>query len=315
VAQCIDAPFRKRVRGVDVEQQPHQLREAPGGQEAWGTTTTCTSLPSASPQGLGGLAGGPPQPTTSIDQPVRHRLHQQVQQQHLNPWSQQAGATEQLEVRTGLPHWQYGAGVITHDHRDLNGIKEKDGEQHTPTDKKRRKQKAMTATTTTTTPATPVPAANEHRRYMELEEMVARLESKLEQVTSALGDQVRLLSDSNARLLDKVKQLEKLLTTTSASPQSCDLPLSSSGTPPSPSASAFSFELSVLHSGIAPALALEARQLLPWLCHYELPGRFAVPSFRLAPYPHCACVCVCACDVCGMCVRRRVRVHGECGVR
>jgi len=117
---------------------------------------------------------------------------------------------------------------------------------------------------------------SEQRRNMDLEEMVARLEIRLKQVTSVLGNEVRLLNE-------KVKQLEMQLTAGGTSPQSCELP-SSSGTPPSPSApsasaSAFSFELSVLHSGITPALALEARQQLPWICHYELPGRFAVPSF------------------------------------
>jgi hypothetical protein len=35
-----------------------------------------------------------------------------------------------------------------------------------------------------------------------------------------------------------------------------------------------------LEAGVSPALAMEARQNLPWLCHYDLPTRFAISSFR-----------------------------------
>jgi uncharacterized coiled-coil protein SlyX len=46
----------------------------------------------------------------------------------------------------------------------------------------------------------------------------------------------------------------------------------------------FSFELSVLHSGVSPALAMEARHQLPWLQYYDIPPRFAVVDFRYAQW-------------------------------
>jgi hypothetical protein len=45
--------------------------------------------------------------------------------------------------------------------------------------------------------------------------------------------------------------------------------------------SSFSFELSLLQSGVSPAVVLESRQQLPWLCHYDVsPSRFAIVDFR-----------------------------------
>ncbi|ELR20539.1 uncharacterized protein ACA1_052280 [Acanthamoeba castellanii str. Neff] len=49
--------------------------------------------------------------------------------------------------------------------------------------------------------------------------------------------------------------------------------------------SSFSFELSMLQSGVSPAVVLEARQQLPWLCHYDIsPNRFAILDFTRPVY-------------------------------
>jgi hypothetical protein len=92
--------------------------------------------------------------------------------------------------------------------------------------------------------------------------------------------------------------------TSSSSPSSSSSspPLSSSSSSTSPSTSSspssssshpfiverrpsFAFELSVLHSGVSPVLAMEARRQLPWLLHYDIPPRFSIVDFRCAALP------------------------------
>lgn len=80
----------------------------------------------------------------------------------------------------------------------------------------------------------------------------------------------------------------------SASSSSSASPSSSSSSPASPPGShrslrsSFSFELSVLHAGVSPALLLEAREALPFLCDYDIsPSRFAILDLR---YPICVSI-------------------------
>jgi hypothetical protein len=78
----------------------------------------------------------------------------------------------------------------------------------------------------------------------------------------------------------------------SASSSSSSSPSSSSSSPASPPGShrslrsSFSFELSVLHAGVSPALLLEAREALPFLCDYDIsPSRFAILDLRYSLPP------------------------------
>jgi hypothetical protein len=102
-------------------------------------------------------------------------------------------------------------------------------------------------------------------------------------------------------------QMSVSLSTTTSSSSPISSPSSVLGLGPR---SSFSFELSLLQSGVSPAVVLEARQQLPWMCHYDIsPNRFAILDFayvcqvtlRLCPSPisrlPCA-VCRVPCAVC-----------------
>jgi hypothetical protein len=131
------------------------------------------------------------------------------------------------------------------------------------------------------------------------------LEEKVERLTrlvDTLYANVNQLQRSNAELVNRVARLEDVVRNNNnsisngngyrqgnnghvPSPASVagELPSTSPrSTPPLSSGHQHNHQQQTmrLEAGVSPALAMEARQNLPWLCHYDLPTRFAISSFR-----------------------------------
>jgi hypothetical protein len=101
--------------------------------------------------------------------------------------------------------------------------------------------------------------------------------------------QVRAAKKQRKRLKAQQRQRQRIIEEVDSGLS----PIASSSSPPAsssssttasssgfPSRTSFSFELSLLQSGVSPAVVLEARRKLPWLCHYDIsPNRFALLDF------------------------------------
>jgi hypothetical protein len=106
-------------------------------------------------------------------------------------------------------------------------------------------------------------------------------EAAMAQARAAKKQKKRLKAQQRQRqrIIEEVDSGLSPIASSSSSPAS-----SSSSTTASsggfPSRTSFSFELSLLQSGVSPAVVLEARRKLPWLCHYDIsPNRFALLDF------------------------------------
>jgi hypothetical protein len=131
-------------------------------------------------------------------------------------------------------------------------------------------------------------------------EATQALEDKVDRLTrlvETMQADMALLERSNAELVSKVAKLEDVVHLSGGGGSNnpigrsnghviANSPLAELLTSSSPSVAPGSSPLFAhqhhlrLEAGVSPALAMEARQNLPWLCHYDLPSRFAVSSFR-----------------------------------
>lgn len=136
-------------------------------------------------------------------------------------------------------------------------------------------------------------------------EATQALEDKVDRLTrlvETMQADMALLERSNAELVSKVAKLEDVVHLSGGGGSNnpigrsnghviANSPLAELLTSSSPSVAPGSSPLFAhqhhlrLEAGVSPALAMEARQNLPWLCHYDLPSRFAVSSFSM--YPVC----------------------------
>jgi hypothetical protein len=123
--------------------------------------------------------------------------------------------------------------------------------------------------------------------FAELQQTQAKLRDTETVVSDLLRREQQRAEDKQHRGVEKKRRKDartiqdsvSLSSTPNSSPTlSALVPAVSNG-----SRSSFSFELSLLQSGVSPAVILEARQQLPWMCHYDIsPSRFAVIDFRYA---------------------------------